>query len=172
MGYGLSGAIGVAFAEPNKNVILLEGDGGFLQNMQELGTAKVNNLNLKIIIYNDNGYSSIRMTQKNYFGGDYIGCDSNTGLGMPDFRKLAESYDIKFYELTPKIFKNKKKLSKILNKNELSIILIPIDPEQTYFPKITSRVLKNGNMESNPLNLMSPVFDDERSLELMRNPDE
>jgi len=172
MGYGLSGAIGVAFAKPNKNVILLEGDGGFLQNMQELGTAKVNNLNLKIIIYNDNGYSSIRMTQKNYFGGDYIGCDSNTGLGMPDFRKLAESYDIKFYELTPKIFKNKKKLSKILNKNELSIILIPIDPEQTYFPKITSRVLKNGNMESNPLNLMSPDYDDERSLELMRNPDE
>lgn len=172
MGYGLSGAIGVAIAEPEKNVILLEGDGGFLQNLQELGTAKVNNLNIKIIIYNDNGYASIRMTQKNYFGGDYIGCDGNTGLGMPDFRKLAESYEIKFYEVTPKIFKNKKKLSKILNQNELSLIVIPIDPEQTYFPKISSRVLKNGNMESMPLHIMSPECNDEISLELMRNPDE
>ena len=172
MGYGLSGAIGVAIAEPDKNVILLEGDGGFLQNMQELGTAKVNNLNIKIIIYNDNGYSSIRVTQKNYFGGDYIGCDVNTGLGMPDFRKLAESFGIKFYKITPEIFKNKKRLSKILNQNELSLIVVPIDPEQTYFPKISSIILKNGTMKSNPLDLMSPECNDNKSKDLMRTPDE
>ena len=112
------------------------------------------------------------MTQKNYFGGDYIGCDVNTGLGMPDFRKLAESFGIKFYKITPEIFKNKKRLSKILNQNELSLIVVPIDPEQTYFPKISSIILKNGTMKSNPLDLMSPECNDNKSKDLMRTPDE
>ena len=66
-----------------RRTILVEGDGGFIQNLQELGTVSVNRLNLKIFIFDDNGYASIRMTQKNYFGGRYIGCDTSTGLGIP-----------------------------------------------------------------------------------------
>jgi acetolactate synthase-1/2/3 large subunit len=54
MGYGLSGAIGAALATNNlRRTILIEGDGGFAQNMQELGTAELNQLNLKIFIFND-----------------------------------------------------------------------------------------------------------------------
>ena len=71
---------GAAFAAPNRRTFLVEGDGGFTQNLQELGTVSVNHLNLKIFIFDDNGYASIRMTQKNYFGGRYVGCDVNTGL--------------------------------------------------------------------------------------------
>ena len=80
MGYGLSGAIGAAFANPDKRVILVEGDGGFSQNLQEIGTAAINKLNIKMFILDDSGYASIRMTQKNYFGGRYVGCDRETGL--------------------------------------------------------------------------------------------
>jgi acetolactate synthase-1/2/3 large subunit len=85
MGYGLSGAIGAAYANPNKRVILVEGDGGFAQNLQELGTAVVSGAALKIFIYSNNGYASIRMTQRNYFYGSYVGCDSSTVLGLPDW---------------------------------------------------------------------------------------
>ncbi|MEY4555037.1 MAG: hypothetical protein RL093_156, partial [Pseudomonadota bacterium] len=59
MGYGLSGAIGAAIAS-GRRTILVEGDGGFSQNLQEIGTAAVNDLDLKIFIFDDNGYASIR----------------------------------------------------------------------------------------------------------------
>jgi acetolactate synthase-1/2/3 large subunit len=49
MGYWLSGAIGAALACPNKRTIVVEGDGGFIQNAQELGTVAINDLNLKIL---------------------------------------------------------------------------------------------------------------------------
>ncbi|SVC31727.1 uncharacterized protein METZ01_LOCUS284581, partial [marine metagenome] len=75
MGYGLSGAVGASLSMPKNRTVLIEGDGGFIQNMQELGTVAINKLNLKIFIFHDNGYASIRMTQKNYFGGGYVGCD-------------------------------------------------------------------------------------------------
>lgn len=75
MGYGLSAAIGAAFSNDNKRVIHLEGDGGFSQNIQEIGTMVVNKLNIKSFIFDDSGYASIRMTQKNYFKGEYMWCD-------------------------------------------------------------------------------------------------
>jgi acetolactate synthase-1/2/3 large subunit len=72
MGNGLSGAIGAAYANPNKRVILVEGDGGFAQNLQELGSAVVSGAALKMFIYLNNGYASIRMTQRNYFDGSQL----------------------------------------------------------------------------------------------------
>ena len=97
MGYGLAGAIGASLAHPKRRTILFEGDGGFAQNLQELATVKVNELPLKIFIFANNGYGSIRMTQKNYFGGAYLGCDTQTGLGFPDWEILFRSFGIVFY---------------------------------------------------------------------------
>ena len=48
--------------------------------------SRVNDLNLKIFIFANEGYASIRTTQRNYFGGAYLGCDTSTGLGFPDWR--------------------------------------------------------------------------------------
>jgi acetolactate synthase-1/2/3 large subunit len=88
MGYGLAGSIGASLANKTKRVILIEGDGGFAQNLQELGTVAINKCNIKIFIFDDNGYASIRMTQQNYFKGNYVGCDKNTGLGLPKWKKV------------------------------------------------------------------------------------
>jgi acetolactate synthase-1/2/3 large subunit len=101
MGYGLSGAIGAALAADGRRTILVEGDGGFTQNLQELGTVSVNRLNLKMFLFDDNGYASIRLTQSNYFGGRYVGCDTSTGLGMPNWPKLFDAYDIPVLQLGP-----------------------------------------------------------------------
>ena len=68
MGYGLAGAIGAALANTTKRTFLVEGDGGFAQNMQEIGTVVANQLNLKIFIFDNQGYGSIRSNQRNYFG--------------------------------------------------------------------------------------------------------
>ena len=154
MGYGLPGAIGAALATPEKRTILIEGDGGFIQNMQELGTLKINKLNIKIFVFFDNGYASIRMTQMNYFDGAYVGCDEKTGLGMPKWEFLAKTFDLNFVLLDSKKFKDQ--IASILNYKGGVLCIVPIDPMQTYYPKITSRVTKTGNMESNPLHKMTP----------------
>jgi acetolactate synthase-1/2/3 large subunit len=167
MGYGLSGAIGAAFAGRGRRTFLIEGDGGFLQNLQELGTASINKLNLKIFIFNDDGYASIRMTQKNYFGGRYVGCDTCTGLGMPIWSKLFEAYSIPLMELRPG-FHTDPKFHQAIGTPGPAGFLVRIDPEQTYFPKISSRVTATGSMESNPLHLMSPDLDEETATRVFR----
>ena len=154
MGYGLSGAIGAALST-QRRTILIEGDGGFSQNLQELGTVAQQNLNLKIFIFSNSGYASIRMTQRNYFNGAYLGCDTETGLGMPDLQFIAKAYGIPFSVLkgTDNLDQN---LASILSRTGPELIEVLIDPEQTYWPKITSRILPDGKMVSNPLHLMTP----------------
>jgi acetolactate synthase-1/2/3 large subunit len=155
MGYGLSGAIGAAFANPNKRIILVEGDGGFSQNLQEIGTVAISNLNIKMFILDDSGYASIRMTQKNYFGGRYVGCDRDTGLGLPIWDKLFQAWGVSVMMLLPG-YESTPEFLAALSSDRPFAFIVSIDPEQTYFPKISSRVTESGAMESNPLHLMTP----------------
>jgi acetolactate synthase I/II/III large subunit len=167
MGYGLSGSIGAALAANGRRTILVEGDGGFTQNLQELGTVEANRLNLKIFLFDDGGYASIRMTQKNYFGGRYIGCDTATGLGMPNWAKLFDAYGITLQELRPS-FESSPSFLEAFNTPGPSAFLVKIDPIQTYFPKISSRVTESGGMESNPLHLMTPNLDEATAAKVFR----
>jgi acetolactate synthase-1/2/3 large subunit len=155
MGYGLAGAIGASFANNRSRVILIEGDGGFAQNLQELATVKRNNLPIKMVIFDNGGYASIRMTQLNYFNGAYIGCDEESGLGAPDWQVLFEAYNIPCVQLN--MDKNMcSQLANFLHSPGAGALLVPIHRDQTYYPKIGSRVIANGSMQSNPLHLMTP----------------
>jgi acetolactate synthase-1/2/3 large subunit len=154
MGYGLAGAIGASLANPDRRVLLIEGDGGFAQNLQELATVDVNRLNITIFLFANNGYGSIRTTQRNYFDGAYLGCDTKTGLGFPDWSKMFASYGIEFQELSDNWEDELRLAAK--RRNGPSAWLVPIDSEQTYWPKITSRITASGSMESRPLHDMSP----------------
>jgi len=160
MGYGLSGAIGASLAKPERRTILIEGDGGFAQNLQELGTVAVNNCNLKIFIFHDQGHASIRMTQRSYFNGKYLGCDRNSGLGLPDWARLFAAWDVPLMEL-PLDFESDEEFLDRLEGIGPQAFIVPIDPEQTYFPKITSRITASGSMESNPIDRMSPDLPDD-----------
>lgn len=164
MGYGLSGAIGAALANKSRRTVLVEGDGGFAQNLQELGTVAAQKLNLKIFIFSNSGYASIRMTQQNYFEGAFMGCDIETGLGLPEWEILFKAYGIPVQLVNSK---NVEELStfSILTETGPGAFVVEIDPEQTYFPKINSRITSNGTMESSPLHQMHPLL----SVELVKN---
>lgn len=167
MGYGLSGAIGAALANPDRRVITVEGDGGFVQNLQEIGTVAAQNLNLKMFIYENQGYASIRMTQRNYFGGAYVGCDVSTGLGLPDWSQLFRAWGVEMAELDP-VDPLSGRALELMETPGPAAFLVPLDPEQTYFPKITSRVTESGSMESNPIHLMSPDLSDDLRAKILR----
>ena len=100
MGYGLPAAIGVAVADNTRRTVCIEGDGSIMMNLQELATVAHNNLNIKIILLNNNGYHSIRQTQRNLFGEPFVGLDANSGVGFPDFSLLAKAFGIQYYRAT------------------------------------------------------------------------
>jgi len=167
MGYGLSASIGAAIAAGGRRTVLIEGDGGFTQNLQELGTVRAQKLNLKIFLFDDNGYASIRMTQSNYFGGRYVGCDIETGLGMPKWEPLFAAYDIPVMRIGPG-FESDPEFLERFNAEGRSAFIVKIDPKQTYFPKISSRVTASGGMESNPLHRMTPDLDEATEAKVFR----
>jgi acetolactate synthase-1/2/3 large subunit len=171
MGYGLSGAIGAAFAGKHagtsRRTVLVEGDGGFTQNVQELGTVSANKLNLKIFLFDDDGYASIRMTQRNYFGGRYVGCDLNTGLGIPKWDLLFPAYSVPVMRIGPGYEQNAE-FQKAFAAEGPAAFLVHIDPTQTYFPKINSRVTESGSMESNPLHRMTPDLEPQLASRVLR----
>ena len=171
MGYGLSGAIGAAIAARDasgdtdgngegrpRRTILIEGDGGFAQNLQELGTVAVNDLDLKMFIFHDQGHASIRMTQRSYFNGKYLGCDRRSGLGLPDWERVFAAWDVPVMPLGLDFDTDPAVLERLAASGPAAFI-VPIDPEQTYMPKITSRITASGSMESNPIDRMSPEID-------------
>ena len=167
MGYGLSGGIGAAISSGLRTV-LLEGDGGFSQNIQELGTVAAQNLNIKIFIFDDAGHASIRMTQRNYFSGKYIGCDRVTNLGLPNWDKVGNVWGIDSMRLSNLNEMNQVEFQRLFNEAGPAIFILSICPDQTYFPKIASRMLPSGSMESNPLHAMSPPLADSISGKVFR----
>jgi len=167
MGYGLAGAIGAAMSQPSRRTILVEGDGGFAQNLQDLGTVAINGLNLKMFIFENEGYASIRMTQRNYFSGAYAGCDRTTGLGFPDWQLLASAFGIPCLQLVDD-FQHTRQFLDLFNSDGPVLFRVPIHPEQTYYPKITSQVSASGSMESAPLHLMSPELSEETACHVFR----
>jgi acetolactate synthase I/II/III large subunit len=158
MGYGLSGAIGACIAGENRRTILIEGDGGFAQNAQEVGTAEIKGLNLKMFIFHDQGHASIRMTQINYFKGKYLGCDRRSGLGLPNWEKLFPAWGVPVVQVR-RGFENDPVFREHFDKPGLCAFIVNIDPGQTYFPKISSRITASGSMESNPIDRMTPEID-------------
>ena len=155
MGYGLAGAIGTSLSHRDRKTVLVEGDGGFAQNLQELATVDVQQLNLKIFIFANEGYASIRMTQRNYFDGGYLGCDTSTGLGFPQWEKLASAYGLSFLTVASNWLDDQEFLD-VWHSQNPAMFIVPVHPEQTYYPKISSQVMPSGGMMSAPLHLMTP----------------
>ena len=88
LGYAYPTALGAKVAQPDRAVVAISGDGGFLFNSQELATAVMHGINAVVIVFNDNAFGNVLRDQKSKFKGRIIGSE----LHNPDFVKLAEAY--------------------------------------------------------------------------------
>ena len=158
MGYGIPASIGACFANKKKPMVLIEGDGSFHQNIQELAVIKKFNLPITIFIFNNKGYSSIRNTQKNYFKGRYLGTGPESNLIFPDLKNISNAYGIKYLEINS-IKKFNNQIDKIIKNLKIpKIIDLKIKPNEILKPKVSAIPLKNGNIISMPLEDMSPLL--------------
>jgi len=90
LGFGFPTALGVKVAHPDKLVISVTGDGGFMFGIQELATAVQYGINLVTLVFDNSAYGNVRRDQMERFGGRLIGAD----LVNPDFVRLAESFGV------------------------------------------------------------------------------
>ncbi|MBQ3941090.1 MAG: thiamine pyrophosphate-binding protein [Oscillospiraceae bacterium] len=158
MGYGFPAAVGAAVSEPSRRTVCIDGDGSVMMNLQELATVAYNRLNLKLIILNNNGYLSIRQTQRNLFRPPMIGIDSESGICFPDFEKLAAAFGIPYCRLDREDSAGAV-LDPFLNSDGPYICEAVVDPEQNFAPKSSSKVLPDGRIVSPSLDDMSPFLD-------------
>lgn len=157
MGYDLPAAIGACVANNKKNTICIAGDGSLMMNLQELQTLKHHNLPVKIFILNNDGYSSIKQTQTNFFEGRNTGAGTNSGVSIPDFVKVGSAFDIKSIRLeSPDEIDNT--IKDVLSAKGPVLCDVIVNPDYIFTPKLSSRKLEDGTMISPSLEDMYPFL--------------
>ena len=157
MGWDLPTAVGSCIANDKKRTILITGDGSIMLNIQELLTISTNKLPIKIFIFNNKGYASIRATQNNLLNNHLVGSDFNTGISNPNFEKLANSFGLNYYYIN-----NNEKITEIsnqiFNNSEPSICEVNLAYDIFITPKALAFKKADGTMESKPLEDMFPFL--------------
>ena len=157
MGYDLPAAIGASIGSPGEEIVCLAGDGSIMMNLQELQTISHHKMPIKIFLLNNNGYSSIKQTQNNYFPDNSVGFDPASGVTFPDFQKIASSFEVpsKRCSLLSNLATD---IEHCLSQKGPFLLEVILDPEQIFSPKLSSRRLEDGSIVSATLEDMSPFL--------------
>ena len=126
MGFGLPGGIAAKLAEPDRRVVVVTGDGGFMMNVQDLETAVRIGTAFVIVVWVDNAYGVIKLNQERTFGRTF-GVD----FGNPDFAALAASFGVQGFNIT-RADDFAPTLEQALHLDQVSIIAVPVDYSQNY----------------------------------------
>ena len=165
MGNGLPAAIGAAYAT-GKKIILVNGDGGFVMNIQELEVVRRDNLPIKIFILDNQGYSTVRNTQTNVFSRHFVACDCSSGLTLGNIKRVAEAYCLKTYEI-----KNHSEMADVIKESleydGPTLTSVWVDPDQPIVPRQANYKTPEGQMASRPLEDMKPLLPAEEIAEIM-----
>lgn len=159
MGYGLPAAVGSCLASGRKRTVLIEGDGSFFPNVQELETIARLQLPVKIVVVNNDGYSSIRSSQERWFG-RLTGADRTSNLSLPDIQRIAAAFGIPAARVERES-QLEGALSTLLGASGPGICEVMVPAEEDRVPRLASYKRPDGAMESKPLEDMFPFLDAE-----------
>jgi acetolactate synthase-1/2/3 large subunit len=170
MGFDLPAAIGAWFSgDKQKRIVCLAGDGSIMMNLQELATIAHHKVPAKIFLLDNKGYHSIRQTQTNYFPDNIVGCGPESGLGFPDFAKIADAFGLQYQHIS-KTSELNEGIQKTLNTAGPVLCRVELDLSQGFSPKASSKKLADGRMVSSPLEDLAPFLSREELKENMLVP--
>ncbi len=164
MGYGIAASIGVCIGSGGRKTICVDGDGGLQLNIQELATIAHLQLPIKLFVLNNQGYASIRASQTNYFGGPNIGCSPETGVSIPDYRKVARAYGLKTAVIEGQGEGQsdlRAAVRKVLRSRGPVVCDVHVIPDEIRAPRVTSIQRADGSFVSKPLEDLWPFLDRE-----------
>lgn len=158
MGYDLPAAIGVCAATGNnKRVICIAGDGSIMMNIQELQTIAGNNLPVKVILLNNNGYVSIFQTHRNFFNGVEVGGGPKSNVTFPDFGKVATAFGFSYFR-AERHDQLGDALDAALAADGPVLCELFIDEHVSFAPKLGAKQHPDGRITSPALEDLSPFL--------------
>lgn len=160
MGFDLPACIGSCFASGGKRTVCVTGDGSIVMNIQELEVLKRYNMPVKIFVVDNTGYSMIYGSQNGNFKGRLTGCTVESGLTLPDIKRVAEAFDIKGLHIDNSE-ELSEKVKEALEYDGPCICTVKADITQKILPKQTNYMREDGQMASRPLEDMTPLLDRE-----------
>jgi acetolactate synthase-1/2/3 large subunit len=140
MGYGLPAAIGASI---NHKIVCLEGDGSLHLNVHELQTIKHYNLPIKLILLNNDGYLSIKISQKTFFEGRYVASEKGSGVSFPNFEKLIKAYELPYYSIKDHS-QIDTTLAEFFKQEGPAICEVFTDPNEFHEPKVVAKLSPEG----------------------------
>jgi len=166
MGWDLPLAIGACIGRQQRRTVLVTGDGSLQLNLQELLTIRHHRLPIKIFVFNNRGYSSIRATQNAFFEGRYVGADASSGIAEADFERLAAAYGLGFSKLRTHA-ELESGIRQALAGDAPHLCEVSVSPTQPISPKASAFRREDGTFESRPLEDMAPFLPREEIWENM-----
>lgn len=157
MGYGLAAAIGACLGSDRQHTVAVESDGSLMLNLQELATLKSLNLPITLIVMDNEGYASIRNTQRNYFQGRYIATDSNSGLHIPNLGAISQAIGLKALYIDS-LEQLTFSLQQAMQLEGPLVCIVRLMPDESLWPKTAAIPQKDGSMLSMPLEDMTPLL--------------
>ena len=157
MGYGIPAMIGAGVANGRKPFVGVESDGSLQMNLQELATLKAQNLPLRLFIINNNGYASIRSTQRNYFQGRFVATGPEAGLYLPDIVAVAQAIGLSASRVSDAA-DLRDAVRRTLAQPGPVILDVQVQHDETLWPKSAALPQPDGSMLSMPLEDMSPLL--------------
>jgi acetolactate synthase-1/2/3 large subunit len=155
MGTGLPGSIGTCVASRKRRTICVNGDGGFQLNIQDLETVRRLNLPIKYFVLCNGTYASIMTTQRNHFQGRLVGSDPSSNLTLPDLKKVAEAYGIRFMEIRDHS-SIRRNVQSVLEAPGPVVCAVNVSSGQAIAPRATSSMKPDGTIVSLPMEDMAP----------------
>lgn len=135
MGYALPGSVGASLAREGRPVVCVTGDGSLQMNIQELATVIHYKLPVKIILFNNRGYSMIQQTQDQWLDSKYIASSPEGGLPVPDFGKIAQAYGYRTWTIR-KNSEVHKALREVLAQDGPAFCDVQIAPAHRVIPQV------------------------------------
>ena len=154
MGFGLPYAIGSCIANGGRRTILINGDGAFQLNIQELETVRRLYLPVKMFIWCNDGYASIRNMQNNNFG-CCVASGPESGYSVPDVTKVAAAYGLPVFRMRDNR-EMERMLPEVLRTDGPCLCAVETDPAETVSPRVKAFPQENGSMRSGTLENMWP----------------
>src|SRR5450755_688008 len=156
MGYGLPAAIGACLGSGGRETVLVDGDGGIQLNIQELATVQRLQLPIKILILNNDGYSSIRTSQQRWFGRQ-TGADARSGLTLPDIGSVARAYGLAAERIADQR-DLRAQLARTLALKGPVVCDVVSRPDEARMPSLSSAQRADGSLYSKPLEDLWPFL--------------
>ena len=160
MGFGIAAPIGACLASKGRRTVSIDGDGGFLMNIQELATLEFSKLPIKIIVLNNNGYGSIKTSQDRYFDGRRLGTDRSSLLGIPQLEGLVRGFNLPYFRIESHSVMVDK-LKECLSLDGPGIIELIVDPDQSTEPRVYTEISNDGQFQTSNMERLSPILDEE-----------